>query len=244
MLSDKYSERISNDWIWREKDLRTMDSILVKNKTSVAIKSGILIVYSHWEGHFKFCASQLLEFIAEGVRRKVFTWTDIRQEIRQRILFCSYRRLSLSGQNHETFISYLNALHDDRYTNALSARDEIIMVDDNLNTMRAEAICRNLGVEYAWFVLKKIVVDERLLEHRNTIAHGSQRLRSGDEIDYSDGSLLQTIDDVRVLIRETKNNFENAIATRSFLMRPYNNTGQSGLPPIPQTGSQDTDLTG
>lgn len=217
MLSDGYCERISNDWLWRERDLRAMDAMLIKDYGNIGIKSSILIVYSHWEGHFKFCASVLLEYISESIKRKIFKWTDLRQDIRQRILFCSYRKLSLSGQNQETFISYLNALNDDRYSGALAAKEEVIMVDDNLNSFRAEAICRNLGLDYSWFILKKIIIDERLLEHRSAIAHGASRLRSGDEMDFSGDVLTKTIEEMRVLIRECKNRFENAIVEKPFL---------------------------
>lgn len=196
-----------------------MDSMLLKVRGSIGIKSGILITYSHWEGHFKCCASELLGFICEGIKRKLFKWTDIGTDIRQRILFCSYRRASLSGQTQDTFISHLNALNDDRYTKALKAKDEVIMIDDNLSSVRAEAICHNIGVDYAWCVLKKVVIAEGLLEHRNAIAHGSVRLRSGDEIDFSGSELPETIKEIRYLIRETKDRFENAIIERSFIRK-------------------------
>lgn len=219
MFSDSYCERISNDWLWREKDLRAMDAMLLKKFGDIGYKSSILIVYSHWEGHFKFCASQLLDFISDGIKRKIFRWTDIRPDIRQRILFCNYRRSSISGQSQETFISYLNALNDDRYAGALAAKDEVIMIDDNLNSSRAEAICRNFGLDCSWFILKKVIIDERLLEHRNAIAHGARTLRSGDEMDFSDDTVTKTIEEVRMLIRECKNRFENALVEKSFLER-------------------------
>ena len=217
MSSDAFCERISADWLWRESELREMDARLLKSETEIEIKFGILLVYSHWEGHFKSCANELLKFISEGVRKKLFKWTDIRAEVRQRILFCSYRRSSIAGQTQETFIAYLNALHDVRYNDALKSIDEIIMIDDNLNAVRAEAICRNLGVDYAWCALKKIVIDERILAYRNAIAHGNRRLRSGDEMDLRNPDVIEGISEGRSLIREAKNRFENAIITREFL---------------------------
>lgn len=217
MLADSFCERISDDWLWREKDLREMDRVILRSPKASVLKSGILITYSHWEGHFKTCASETLSFISEGVKRKIFGWCNIRAEVRQRILFCSYRRASLAGQNQETFMGYLNALNDNRYAQALSARDEVIMVDDNLNSARAEAICRNLGVDPSWFVMKKVVIDERLLEFRNAIAHGSRRLRNGDEIEVVGVDVEDTLSQIRGLIRETKTQFQNAIIERRFL---------------------------
>lgn len=217
MLSYSYCERISDDWLWREKDLREMDALLINFKMEISVKSAILILYSHWEGHFKYCALQLLDFIEEGIKRKAFLWTEVHSSIRQRMLFCGYRKSSLADQNQETFISYLNALQEGRYANLLAAKDEIVMVDDNLNTSRAEAICRNLGVDYSWFVMKKIIIDERLLAYRNSIAHGDKKLRSGDGLDLKSDEIASTLTEVRSLIRETKNRFENALIQRSFL---------------------------
>jgi len=217
VLAYDYCARISDDLLWREKELRTLDSRRLKSLDAIEMKASILISYSHWEGHFKFCASELLDFMSEGIKRKMFKWTDIRPEIRQRILFCSYRKASISGQSQATFISYLNALNEARYSSALSARDEVILIDDNLNAFRAEAICRNLGVEHSWCILKKIIIDERILEHRNAIAHGARRLRSGDEMDLLHDDLIEAIGELRNLIREAKNRFENAITSRNFL---------------------------
>ena len=217
MLSEAFCDRISDDWLWRESEMRDVDARLLKRHGDIDVKSAVLIVYSHWEGHFKECALELLDFIKEGISRKLFKWTDVRFEVRQRLLFCSYRRASLSGQTHETFISYLNALHETRHTNALSAKSEIVLIDDNLNTLRAEAICRNLGVETDWFILKRIIIDERLVENRNAIAHGSRRLRTGDLLDLSSVDLLSSLSDTRLLIREAINRFQNAITTRTFL---------------------------
>ena len=217
MLSDQFSEYISDDWLWRERELRDADKLLVGKKENQNIKAAILITYSHWEGHFKICATTLLEFLCEGIKKKLFKWTDIKPEVRQRLLFCSYRQSSVSGQTHETFISYLNALNDSRYASAISAKDQIVMIDDNLNFLRAEAICRNLGVDPSWFITKKIIIDERLLAHRNAIAHGAKRLRTGELISTDDPLLRDALNETRFLIRATKVNFMNAISSKAFL---------------------------
>ncbi len=217
MLSESFCNRISDDWLWRESELRAVDARLLKVSSPTDIKSGVLIVYSHWEGHFKTCASELLEFMCAGIKKKVFSWTDFRPEIRHRLLFCNYRRANLPNQTHETFISYLNALSDKKYSDILKAKDEIILIDDNLNTTKAEAICKNLGVDPSWFILKRIIVDERLVEYRNAIAHGAKRLRSGDEMDLAGTDITTALSEVRNLIRESRNRFQNAITSKDFL---------------------------
>ena len=92
------------------------------------------------------------------------------------------------------------------------------MIDDNLNSTRAEAICRNLGVSNSWFSSKSIIIDQRLLDHRNCFAHGGKSLRGGGLVDFNDPHLWACIDEVRILIRETKDNFQNCINTKCFLI--------------------------
>ena len=218
-LADSFGDKMSDDFLWRDGDLRAMNKLLLKSRGDIEMKMAITLFYSHWEGHFKFCAEQLLSFMSEGVRRKVFKWTEFRPDIRSRILFCGYRRSSISGQNQATFLEYLNALNDSRYSQCLDAKDDVIMVDDNLNTTRADAICRNLGMDSKWFIMKKVIIDERLVSHRNAIAHGSRRLRSGDEMDFSNPDLRDTIDIVHGLIRQTRVEFSNFASIRGFIVK-------------------------
>lgn len=194
-----------------------MDSLAIKNKDEITSRCNVLITYSHWEGHFKKCAAELLNFMCEGVRRKIFKWTDFEEEIRLRLIFCKFRKSSVGGQSEETFIDHLNALNNQRYFDLQTASDEIILIDDNLNSLRAATICRNLGVEHAWCSLKKVVIDERLLAYRNALAHGSERLRDGTELTAYSEEISEALEETRSLIRQSKDKFSNAIEMRSFL---------------------------
>ena len=216
-MEHEFRTIISDDWLRRENELRRLDSLILRQKDELSARCGILLTYSHWEGQFKTSAITLLQFISEGIRKKVFKWSDVREDVRLRLLFCKFRKSSASGQNLETFVSYLNAINDSRYYDLLSASDEIILIDDNLSSARAEAICKNLGLEFSWCAIKKVTIDERLLAYRNALAHGSNRLRDGTEIRAYDDDVLQSLTEVRGLIRETKDRFSNAVATRPFL---------------------------
>ena len=95
MLKEAYCDRISDDWLWREKELRSVDAKMLVGSEPIRIKAAVLITYSHWEGHFKTCASELLNYISEGVKRKLFRWTDVLPEVRQRK--CTTRRQIFKG---------------------------------------------------------------------------------------------------------------------------------------------------
>ncbi len=220
-LHEAYVDRISDDWIWRDAELRQVSQVILRSKASdLELQAAVLVTYAHWEGHFKFSATQILLYMHEAIKRKVFAWTDIDPGVRHRLLFCSYRKASVGGQSFASFVEHLDSISQKRFNNILGAADEIIMVDDNLNYVRAEATCRNLGVSSSWFALKKVVIDNRLLETRNALAHGSRRLRSGDLVDLRDELLLDAIRDVIGIIRQSRTEFQNAIFTRCFLNQP------------------------
>lgn len=217
MFEDEFSRKMSNDWLWREKELRALDSLVLKDRSEINMKTNILILYAHWEGHFKFCANQLVDYIYACISKKVFQWTDIKEEIRLRLVFCSYKRSGMFNQSQENFFAHLNSINDKRHLSTLKARDEIIMIDDNLNTLRAENICKNLGIDVDWFILKKIIIDDRIILCRNAIAHGSSELRFGDRFDILSDVFSSSVEEFRNIIREVRNRFDNSIQTRSFL---------------------------
>ena len=217
MLAEEYCARMESDKRWRESELRAIDLMALRERVEPVKKAQILVYYSHWEGHFKFCATELLEYICEGVKRKIFKWTDIDNEVRVRIMYCVYRKTSLPFASHGKFLEYLNDLNESRYSDFLKCKDEIIMIDDNLSCSRAEAICKNMGVDCSWFLLKKIIIEQRFVGYRNAIAHGSRRLRTGDEIDVLHKDTDEMLDEMRNLFRQIAVNFSNAITLRRFI---------------------------
>jgi len=218
LISEKYIQKISEDWLWREAELREIDKIFIGGSpSSVQKKSAVLITYSHWEGHFKTCAQSLLEFISECIQRKVCGWTEVKINVRQRILLCSYRMSNIANMTEVNFVSLLNNLHDDRFFRFTEASDAIILTDSNLNSSRASAICQNLGVDPNYFLTKRIIIDQRILEYRNAIAHGGSRLGSGEAYDFEGGAIDDGLKEMRSLIRSTKDNFTNAIALKTFV---------------------------
>ena len=219
MLADAFIDRLSEDWLWRERELRELDRRLMpKNAEATILKSVVLVLYAHWEGMFKFAASETFEFLCEGIDRRIFGFDELTEHIRLRLAFCSYRRSTIGGQSQERFLTLLASLREPRFSGFRNARDEVVMIDDNLSAARAGAICENFGVESDWVLLKKTLLDARLLEPRNAIAHGSKRLRSGLPLDLVHDEVREVFDEIRPLVREAKDRFANAIALRSFIV--------------------------
>lgn len=46
MSSEAFCDRISDDWLWRERELRDIDRRLLKDKSELAVKTALLISFS------------------------------------------------------------------------------------------------------------------------------------------------------------------------------------------------------
>lgn len=66
--TEQLSDKLSNDLAWRKKELSEVKT-LVEAKSSSAqrhkalVRSGVCILYSHWEGFVKLAANSYLEFV-------------------------------------------------------------------------------------------------------------------------------------------------------------------------------------
>ena len=66
---DQLNDFLSGEIIWRKKELTTLRSLVESAKSSTdkqnaLIRSGMTVLYAHWEGFVKAAASAYLEFVA------------------------------------------------------------------------------------------------------------------------------------------------------------------------------------
>ena len=66
--AEQLSDRLATDLAWRKKELSEMKSLIeAKNvsdqKHKVLVRSGVCILYSHWEGFVKLAANSYLEYV-------------------------------------------------------------------------------------------------------------------------------------------------------------------------------------
>jgi hypothetical protein len=80
----------------------------------------------------------------------------------------------------------------------------------NLNSTRLKRIVLTLGLDYSAYELKEHLIDEKLLNWRNKVAHGKGLYP--DEGEFSD--LYQ---EITGLIRHFKDQVQNAAMLRSFV---------------------------
>jgi hypothetical protein len=164
------------------------------------------MLYAHWEGHVRFCASKYFEHIT---LRK-------------------YRYHQLEKQLYiNSYLSRLDAFHSSR--GSVNERCQLIsdvldtshrrfarinpsLIDtrSNLNSQVLKDLCQICSVDFTYFETKTAFIDVILLRRRNSIAHGEGTYIRSDEMDT-------LVKEGVSLMRAFKDSLQNKVYTTSYL---------------------------
>jgi hypothetical protein len=167
--------------------------------------SGLCLLYGHWEGFIKFAGTCYVNYVHhQGVPLKNLNDG----------LTCVYLRSQIRGLKdskkialHRDFVSIMRSTSDEPLS--LPTKAAIETYDNLTSEVLAEIICI-IGCDNQWYKAKKIQIDEKLLRHRNNIAHNGED-PSFDEDEYS---VLHY--EVISLINKFRDDVENSAAMKAF----------------------------
>lgn len=174
-LSDKLAEEI----VWRKKELIYIKTLIERNRykstSDALLRSGITILYAHWEGFVKSSATYYLEFVA-------------RQNLKYEELTANFLAIAMKkklSEAHETYKAVIFTKVAEFFVNGLgdkcSLQWEEAVKTSNLNSEVLRDIACMLGLDYSPYEIKEKVIDESLLRSRNEIAHGRYLLIDFDQ---------------------------------------------------------------
>jgi hypothetical protein len=175
-------EKIDNELAWRKKELTSIkvdvesSEIKEKSEQSRAIRSGIAMLYAHWEGAIKSIAEFYLIYVS-GLNLKY-------GELKNNFL-----AIAIKNSLNEFEDTKKATIHNKLIDNVYSKKNEIsqipckniIKTDSNLKMDIFKEIAATIGIDDNPYMLKKMLIDQRLLGNRNKIAHG-ERLETLDGI--------------------------------------------------------------
>jgi hypothetical protein len=207
-----FSLRIADELGWRRKELvfykQLVASAQPKTKDSF-LRGAVAILYAHWEGFVKAAGELYLEFVTE-------------QRLTNRELADSFLAIAARKWINAAVQSRKAWVHIDLVklfmTNELDQRAKSLVgsieTRANLTVELFQNICQQLGVPYRpeYQTAEKVIV-ERLLEVRNSIAHGEYSVVDLPEFEQ----LYTRIDLMLTLFR---NDVENAVLQNHFRRPP------------------------
>jgi hypothetical protein len=167
------SDRLSEDLAWRKIELSAIKGLIERRefelqKNKVLTRSGIAILYAHWEGYIKCAATAYLEFVSMQRNLRYCDLTDnfIAIAMKSRI---DEAASSKQATIHNEVIKFLLENMEERIK---IPKEGVITTGSNLSSHVLRQILALLGIDYQPYQMKQVLIDEKLLAKRNCIAHG------------------------------------------------------------------------
>lgn len=195
--------RVERSLAWRKKELTQLkfiaDSASAAN-ANVLRRSGITLIYAHWEGFVKDSSVYYLKYLTAeplevGKLKSCFVAVALMNEIRGSGLT---RKISA----HSRLVDLIRSLETPPPTMRRLTFRQVISTRSNLKGDVLREITATLGIDYAGFELKEKPVIDRLVTLRNSIAHGGGRPVSEDEYNQMHSEIIALMDHYKDLIQD------------------------------------------
>lgn len=208
---EQLSDKLAEDIAWRKRELSEVKSLIeAKNvplqRHNALIRSGICILYAHWEGFIKLAANSYLEYVAM-------------QRLPYNQLSSNFLALAMKAKLNEAKDTNKPSLYIpvcDFFLFELNNRSSLpykdkdaISTASNLSSEILKEITCILGLDFSPYSTKSELIDVKLLKARNEIAHGNYLMINRQ--DYIE--LHQKVIEMLEIFR---NQIENAAINKDF----------------------------
>lgn len=218
MTEEQFENKLTRDLSWRKKEFSNLELLIQQkhenastSETDTLYRAAILLLYSHWEGHIKYCAQLYIKYICSLDHKCI----ELKDNFHQIMLgkHLSKEKISqLNGSNVHHQKMLFDFFKDQTQQTFKVNEDSTISTRSNLNFEQLSIIFLQLGFELGDLDTKKAFIDEKLLEGRNAIAHGNRRGKEELESLYNEikSHLLRMIEHFHDLTR-------NSISNKTYL---------------------------
>ena len=203
------SDQMDRDLTWRLKEFSDMKTA-IRIADSVArpalLRAFIALMYAHWEGHVRLCATKYFQHIA--LRKMAYTKLETQIYLNSFLVrLDAFFRSRGSVEDKCKFVEDVLKSRDQRFSYINPA---LIDTKANLNTDVLRDLCRICGVPFTDFEQEGTFIDVLILKRRNEIAHGEEVYLKEEEIDDLATRAVN-------IMRLFRNLLENKIYSRSYM---------------------------
>jgi MAE_28990/MAE_18760-like HEPN len=203
------SDFLADDLAWRKKELAALRALVENNalkesRRNALLRCGVTMLYAHWEGFIKASGSAYLQFVSmQRLLYRELSPNFVAVGIRQLLHSAS---TSKKSRDHNALVNFFLTRMSER--SSISYKT-VVDTESNLSSTIFRDVVEKLGLDYTPYEAKGKLIDEKLLNSRNTIAHGTYL-----QTDLSGYIVLQ--DEVLGIMEEFRNQIENSAITKSY----------------------------
>jgi hypothetical protein len=202
-------DHLSSDISWRKKELSLLKGMITSSTSrsmeDALLRSGIALLYAHWEGFVKLSASTYLEYI----RRRRLPYEQLSNNFIAIRLSRIINRLPPRKKVSECMdiVEFFQNRLGERFS---VVDNNCINTESNLSSKVFREIISTLNFDYSPYATKEVIIDEKLVANRNKIAHGRYLQMDSDEY-------FQLESDILALMNLFNNQIDNAVVQKSYL---------------------------
>lgn len=212
--AEEFEDALASEMAWRRMELQALKSAVVslpateldRPHARMVMRAGVALAYAHWEGFAKQACQFYLDYVA--IRR--LKYKELRPELIATALRPIFEKSVREQSELLNFASGALALGESR---ARIPRTGVVDSGSNLRFDRLLQILDSLGVPPAPFETRENLINVRLCDARNQIAHGEFLVPTRD-------SVLELIGLVLEMLVDLRNSLENLVRTSGYRAQP------------------------
>lgn len=203
------ADQLDADLTWRVRELSDLKTAIARsqrNAQSVLLRSLVIMLYAHWEGHVRFCASKYFEHITLRKHR----YDQLEKQLYINSFLSRLDVFHSSRGSVDERCQLISDVLDSSQKRFSRINPSLIDTRANLNTRVLKDLCQICSVDFTYFETKTAFIDVILLKRRNSIAHGQWTYIRSDEMDT-------LVKEGVGLMRAFKDSLQNKVYTTSYL---------------------------
>lgn len=165
-------DTLSDELTWRKKELTSLkllseSSGIATERQIALLRALVALLYAHWEGFIKNASGAYMEYVSFQRLRY--------NELSRNFVVLGARKLFRTALDTNSTRDYL--ILADFFMSKLSEKSaipyrDVIIQRGNMSSKVFREIVNMIGLEYSEYETKEILIDDKLIESRNSIAHG------------------------------------------------------------------------
>ena len=205
---DQLENYLNAELSWRQKELAHFEKLILSSRKAIKttlIKTGVVLLYSHWEGFVKTAAIAFCEYI----NSKGIPYKDLTVNFRVNAVLNHFK----SQQSNANFYSILKIIDGrsiDLNQSCAINTAQYIDTKSNLKSKVFKEIVAKIGVDYKNYETKARIIDSKLLHFRNKVSHG-------ESIEIEESDFNDLLKEIRPMMIEFKSQISNSVTRKSYL---------------------------